>query len=66
MGLWPTHRDESALLRFTDSKRVTPRLSTEFPWACGPPIEMKISSSGAYGHRVWTAKVVSTLDEVRP
>jgi hypothetical protein len=29
MGLRPTHRDESALLRFIDSKRVTPRLSTE-------------------------------------
>jgi len=37
MGLWPTHRDESALLRFIDSKRLTPRLSTEFTWACGPP-----------------------------
>ena len=23
MGLWPTHRDESALLRFIDSKQVT-------------------------------------------
>jgi len=30
MGLWPTHRDESALLRFIDSKRVTSRLSTEY------------------------------------
>jgi len=29
MGLWPTHRDESALLRFIDLKRVTSRLSTE-------------------------------------
>jgi hypothetical protein len=29
MGLWPTHRDESAFLRLIDSKRVTPRLSTE-------------------------------------
>jgi hypothetical protein len=29
MGLWHTHRDESALLRLIDSKRVTPRLSTE-------------------------------------
>ena len=29
MGLWPTHRDESALLRLIDSKRVTPRLSTK-------------------------------------
>jgi transposase len=29
MGLWPTHRDDSALLRFIDSKRVTSRLSTE-------------------------------------
>jgi hypothetical protein len=23
MGLWPTHRDESALLRLIDSKQVT-------------------------------------------
>ena len=22
----------------------------EFPWACGPPIGMKIRSSGAYDH----------------
>jgi hypothetical protein len=66
MGLWPTHRDESALLRFIDSKRLTPGLSTEFPWAGGPPIEMKIRSSGAYDYRPWTAKVVSTLDQVRP
>jgi hypothetical protein len=66
MGLRPTHGDESRISRPIDSKWVKARLSTEFPWACGPPIEMKISSSGAYDHRVWTAKVVSTLDEVRP
>jgi hypothetical protein len=29
MGLRPTHRDESALPRFIDSKRITPRLSRE-------------------------------------
>ena len=34
MGLWPTHRDESALLRFIDSKRLTPGLSTECKRHC--------------------------------
>jgi hypothetical protein len=66
MGLWPTHRDESALLRFIDSKQVTRDFRGSFHGPVGPPIEMKINPSGAYDRRTWTAKVVSTLDEVRP
>jgi hypothetical protein len=36
MGLRPTYRDENALLRFIDSKWVTPRLSTEFVMGLRP------------------------------
>jgi hypothetical protein len=36
------------------------------PWACGPPIGMKIGRVGVYDHLAWTAKIVCTLDEVRP
>jgi hypothetical protein len=35
------------LLTFIDYKRITQRLSTELPWACGPPIEMKVPCYGS-------------------
>jgi hypothetical protein len=44
MGLWPTHRDESALLRFIDSKWVTPRLSRECNRDCSPTIFVSVGA----------------------
>ena len=40
-------------------------LGKSFAWALGPPIEMKIEPSRV-SDQAWTAKIVATLDEVRP
>ena len=37
-----------------------------YSWAWGPPIGMKMRPVCVYAHVAWTAKVVCTLDEVRP
>jgi hypothetical protein len=38
-----------------------------YRWACGPPIDMKMRLSVCVCAEVaWTAKLVCTLDEVRP
>jgi hypothetical protein len=56
-------RSSHRLVIFMTVRRV---FRGSFHGPVGPPIEMKISSSRAYDRRTWTAKVVSTLDEVRP
>lgn len=47
--------------------RVRAATVREFPWPCGPPIAMKVSSSVALSYwTAWTVEVGSALDQLKP